>query len=556
MVDGIWDGTTPITTVHLTITICPILQQQVKICSVIGWGTLPTGLSMHSVLTILCPQTGDARRTDMERGLMFASYQAKYHHDPYAMWYIQQTAHLGQWRDAVINFLFEPDNTLQPKSPSNLPLSRYFQKSGTVVARDSWNFQNATLFIFKSSPFYSSGHHHRDENSFTIDYKTSLALDSGVYDEFGTPHYKNYYSRTIAHNAITVLNPQQQYYFITDATKSIPLQKLKISNDGGQIFQPGSDSRTLEDILPNGRHALTGITHYYNDNNITYTRGDATKAYDTQTVTLAQRDAIFIKKGSGFQHAVTIIIDKIESTDSSFQKRYLLHMESSNAPQIIGNVMSYDTIVPRSNGQKVKLLNFTLYPIDATLKIVGGANHEFALYDEQNNLESQTQIKSNGMPVDIVSNPHNNTDINQSVEYWRTHLDEMETKVGNYRLEVSPQKGKKYDILINLLFVGDENERIDTSTISKFENNQTIGFNIASNAYIILKDKNESAVTSFTYTPTSDITQHTIISGFKKGDLITIYKNNTQIQNSILKEDGIIKFNLITKPGDHIRIQK
>ena len=69
-----------------------------------------------------------------------------------------------------------------PRAP--LPLGRHFRNAGVIIARDRWD-EETTLLQFRSASFYSENHHHRDENSFTLHYRSRLAIDSGIYDEGG-----------------------------------------------------------------------------------------------------------------------------------------------------------------------------------------------------------------------------------------------------------------------------------------------------------------------------------------------------------------------------------
>ena len=61
-----------------------------------------------------------------------------------------------------------------------------------------------TSVYFKSSPFGSVNHSHADQNSFVMYSKGKvLAMDSGSYDYYNSPHWRGWYKQTRAHNAIT-----------------------------------------------------------------------------------------------------------------------------------------------------------------------------------------------------------------------------------------------------------------------------------------------------------------------------------------------------------------
>jgi hypothetical protein len=57
---------------------------------------------------------------------------------------------------------------------------------------------------FKSGPYGSYNHSHGDQNSFVIHHRGErLAMASGYYDGYQTPHWKQWYKQTRAANAIT-----------------------------------------------------------------------------------------------------------------------------------------------------------------------------------------------------------------------------------------------------------------------------------------------------------------------------------------------------------------
>lgn len=300
-----------------------------------------------------------------------------------------------------------PDDPVAP-----LPLSRHFGNAGVVIARDRWD-EESTVLQFRSVPFYSENHHHRDENSFTLHYRDRLAIDSGVYDEspgnrdagYDGTHWRNYFTRTIAHNAIVVFDPAQEMLL---------RGKHRIANDGGQVYharEPGS----LAEIQPGGWASLDGIIHYEDTPDYTYATGDATKAYDPERVTLAQRDIVYLR-GTSRPHPVVIVFDRVESTKPELRKSFLLH--TVNRPTLDGPL----AVAENGGG---RLTSLTLLPADATFTLVGGPGRG-AWVDGRNYPPVAGRLK----PVDIT-----NTD--------------------NWRLEVSPREGRTRDHFLHVLFVDD-----------------------------------------------------------------------------------------------------
>src|SRR5205085_3791003 len=93
--------------------------------------------------------------------------------------------------------------------PNELPRTKLFGRMGVAIARG--DFEHGTVAAFKCTPVYLHNHGHRDANSFTIYHKGDLAIDSGAYDGYETPHWYNYYIRSIAHNTIVIQDPDEQF---------------------------------------------------------------------------------------------------------------------------------------------------------------------------------------------------------------------------------------------------------------------------------------------------------------------------------------------------------
>lgn len=108
-----------------------------------------------------------------------------------------------------------------------LPRARFFDGIGLLVTRSDWS-PAATYVTFKAGENFWS-HTHLDQGAFTIFKQHPLAIDSGIYGSgYGSDHHMNYTYQTIAHNLVTVTDP--------DDTVPAPErdgQRL-IANDGGQ----------------------------------------------------------------------------------------------------------------------------------------------------------------------------------------------------------------------------------------------------------------------------------------------------------------------------------
>ncbi|WGG52701.1 heparinase II/III family protein [Rugamonas sp. DEMB1] len=118
-----------------------------------------------------------------------------------------------------------------------------------------------------------------DQNSFSVFRHAPLLVDSGVYDDYNTSHWDNYYRRTIAHNSVVVFNPAEKF---TQDGKVL-------SNDGGQWFKPDVAGKpgqirypTLAEIQAGKRNALDGVTHFEEGGRYAFVTGNASKAYSAK----------------------------------------------------------------------------------------------------------------------------------------------------------------------------------------------------------------------------------------------------------------------------------
>ncbi|MCL6605046.1 MAG: DUF4962 domain-containing protein [Paenibacillus sp.] len=103
-----------------------------------------------------------------------------------------------------LNDYFYGNPAIQPIPPVGLPKARWFQDTDWVTMHSNLYDRDRVSLYFKSSPYGSYNHSHSDQNSFILNaFGETLALDSGYYDWYWSPHHNNFTKRTFAHNAIT-----------------------------------------------------------------------------------------------------------------------------------------------------------------------------------------------------------------------------------------------------------------------------------------------------------------------------------------------------------------
>ncbi len=140
-------------------------------------------------------------------------------------------------RDKFFEFLWR-DTDLGTREPDDLPLTRYFGfPHGWMIARTGWD-ANSVIAEMKINEYNFINHQHHDAGAFQIYYKGPLAIDAGMYSGtsggnkgYNSPHNKNYFKRTIAHNSLLIYDPDEVFKSIGYGGK---FKTEFAGNDGGQ----------------------------------------------------------------------------------------------------------------------------------------------------------------------------------------------------------------------------------------------------------------------------------------------------------------------------------
>ena len=282
------------------------------------------------------------------------------------------------------------DSAVQSKTIDSLKLSHYFPSpSGIMIARTGWDYDKKSydsndMVVFMNMREYSAkNHQHLDNGHFSIYYKGHLALDAGIYqgrdagNEWGKINYVNYYARTVAHNSVLIYDPNEPYPFEG-------WDKRAEARDGGQFSFKNHAWDTSAEMFEAGKSAqvqahdiASGLAPDY-----TYLKGDMTRAYNCPPnvdvypakADTVRRSFVFLNLKNEKHPGALIVMDKIVSTNASFQKKWLLH--SQNEPVISKNTVEFQNT---NNGRNGKLHNDVLLPETGNQKIekIGGPGKEY-----------------------------------------------------------------------------------------------------------------------------------------------------------------------------------
>jgi len=232
-------------------------------------------------------------------------------------------------------------------TPEAYPLARIFGGIGYVVSRSGWGEEDVFSMLI-CAPWWCGGHQHLDANSFIIHRYAPLAIDSGVQGYNITRG--NYFARTIAHNTVTVYDPDETF---TGGTWGHS-PDTPVANDGGHDYVGGAGFP--EDFKKDGAYNKGRILAFLHKPEYTYTVGDATRYFKPYKVREHQRAFLHI------QPDLFIIFDRVEASSPSFKKRWLLH--AAVEPAVNGSVIT----VKNGDG---RLWSRTLLPEEPKIEVVG-----------------------------------------------------------------------------------------------------------------------------------------------------------------------------------------
>ncbi|WP_187434159.1 DUF4962 domain-containing protein [Paenibacillus methanolicus] len=135
---------------------------------------------------------------------------AQMYGDPRLKWGAEA---IGSGMNSDLYTYFYGDQSLASRPPVDLPDSRWFQDIGLVTMHSNLYDPDRVSLYFKSSPFGTYNHSLADQNGIIVNaFGESLAVESGFYDYYDSPHDKNFAKQTLAANAITIDGKKGQLY--------------------------------------------------------------------------------------------------------------------------------------------------------------------------------------------------------------------------------------------------------------------------------------------------------------------------------------------------------
>lgn len=412
----------------------------------------------------------------------------------------------------IFEFLWR-DPKIGTKKPDDLPLTRYSGSPfGWMVARTSWD-ENCVIAEMKVNEYNFLNHQHHDAGSFQLYYKGPLAIDAGTYQGssggYNSPHNKNFFKRTIAHNSLLIFDPNEKFaaYGYGGADKSD-----FVDNDGGQRLPGGnwSPAKNLDELFAGDYKTGTILAHGFGPDTQTpaysYLKGDITEAYSDK-VKEVKRSFVFLNLKDTKVPGALIVFDKIVSSDASFKKYWLLH--SIEEPSVKDNTF---TIKRTQNGDSGMLVNTLLLPelSNAEINPVGGPGKEFWVFGKN-----------------YPNEPRGNQD--------------EANERGAWRIEISPKKAAKEDYYLNVIQVAD-NKTEQLNDVKKLTGNNIVGVQIADRV-TTFSANSELLISDIDFTVNGKGNYQFLITDLSAGEWKVMCNNKVVIDRiSVAEQENTLNF--------------
>jgi hypothetical protein len=421
--------------------------------------------------------------------------------------------------DRIVFYYFIPDDpSVTPLSPNDLSLAltKYFPGLGLVVMRTGFSNQNDTFSYFFSSSFWRDSHQDFLRNSFVIEKRGPLALNTG------SGGHSQYGSATLSSNNIIFLPAGWQN-----------------SNEQGSQKGGYRQIYDLEDIVKTSQdrsrqYYVGGVTKIAGNQDFDYVLGDAgAAAYPYAS--FYQRSFVYLRPKNIDESDYFVVFDRTERTDLAGETRWLLH--SGFQPAIGGQEVLIDQNVSRYENFTglITIDNSNPYYPEASGRLFGKIilPGKSEIYLIKPPLTSGNAQRTANLPTS-----HKNIEIVTEEEAFYK---------GRYRLEVIPTEAKT-DHHFLTVFQTAKASQPSMTEVYEVNANTMLGVFINDPAIprVILfsKDQQGSSVSSVTYTAgySANLSGRHLLADMEPGTY-DIYKNGVEIFSDVpVSGQGILYF--------------
>lgn len=298
-----------------------------------------------------------------------------------------------------------PSEKKQTKAKAN---ARHFRPGGMIFMRGGTD-KDAARALFVSG-CRVVGHNTRgDENHFTIFKNGYLALDAG-YRMDVWPGALKYQNSSVGHNTMLIHDPSERFEKDRAASEGM-LKRYKHRWNDPESLALIKIQRPHYGDADGGQDKAVGArcTAFSTNDHYSYAVGDAAPVYS------AKKCKEFTRQFLHIQPDVFLVFDRVESTNATFKKEWLLHFLEE--PVVKGNVT---TAKVTDEGGILRCT--TLLPKGGVITKIGGPGKEFM------GTKVNWTIRKSAL---------------KHVKYG-----------GAWRINLSPAKAAKRDYFLNVIDVG------------------------------------------------------------------------------------------------------
>jgi len=268
----------------------------------------------------------------------------------------------------MLAFEFNP-----PLTPLTMaPVQYLAPAAGRAFSRSDWS-ERATWLSFHAGPHFALPQH-LDALGLVIYRRGMLLPPGGAYDGPATPHAQNYAARSLAHNTLSIYDPQEYSWY---DLREGPQRKGMYSNDGGsRSFAAFDDQGRPTRQAPwtasgwtagpaswtefRDLYQLAAIEAMAAMPRFTYLRGNATPAHRGSTAKASRVVRhLFHLRGGGSDDAeaveVVALVDDVALNQERAAVRLVLH--SAERPVIKGELASLGPGRWRGRVQGLRIAN-------------------------------------------------------------------------------------------------------------------------------------------------------------------------------------------------------
>ena len=397
-----------------------------------------------------------------EKDTALLGYAVHRFKDPYAAWLLRKSGSVPEkWVLPVLEFLWN-DPQVVPRDPAladppEVPRQKFFPGVGHLVMRDGWK-PDSTWIEFDCGPYFSK-HQHLSQSHFAIYHRGYLAIDSGAdYTDTESPHYLNYYRRTVAHNSILVYDPRERFFWSDNLVDAV--------NDGGQRMDSARYWNTVRSVDDwNHTRDLWNLGNMrvvdYKAGSYHYALGDATNAYSPRKLKRFTRELLYLPTSN-----ILLVFDRVVSTDPNFKKVWLLHGVNEPAFAALGQPIAHGgtdyAAVPNFRFQESggELFVHCLLPEQRSVLKRGGPGYEFwtpgnERGDDWGSGENWPLEPAEGGPL-----PQDPRLLSMWKIFWGDDFQKLEHSnrknviPGSWRVEVTPTVPAEDDLFLHALEIG------------------------------------------------------------------------------------------------------